>query len=350
MLINHLLPCGALTDTGSAFWQMISQQEKIKLLHFMRFVRLFDRRMVLWQRQGKIGTYAPVEGQEASQVGSALALNKLDWIFPSYREQGVAFTLGIPTTSIIQYWSGHIEGCKPPIGYRYVPPTVPIATQLPHAVGAAWAIKKRKEDAIAIAYFGDGATSEGDFHEALNFAGVFHLPVLFFCQNNGYAISVPFEKQSAAKSVVDRAKAYEIDEYQVDGNDILAVYDVIKNARKKKQPALIEAVTYRTGAHTTADDASRYRCEEEVRVWLNRDPLYRYEQLCIKEGLLDEEQLTKEDEKMAIHLDLSMKEVEQKTPNLPSGLFNHVYYQLPNWLEKQQEEASEDVNNGSVHC
>jgi TPP-dependent pyruvate/acetoin dehydrogenase alpha subunit len=306
--------------------------------------------MVLWQRQGKIGTYAPVEGQEAAQVGSAYALNKFDWIFPSYREQGVAYTLGIPITSIIQYWSGHIEGCKPPIGYRYVPPTVPIATQLPQAVGAAWSIKKRGETGVAIAYFGDGATSEGDFHEALNFASIYDLPVLFFCQNNGYAISVPFSEQSATKTVVEKADAYRMDAYQVDGNDVLAVYDVVKSAKSKCRPALIEAVTYRTGAHTTADDASRYRSEEEVRIWLNRDPLYRYEQLCVKEGLLDEGSQVQKDQQVADQLDKAIKEVEKYPLNLPSGLFDHVYYQIPEGLKKQREEVGLHVNNGSIHC
>jgi pyruvate dehydrogenase E1 component alpha subunit len=350
MLINHLLPCGALTDSGLSLWLTLSKQEKLDLLLLLRSVRMLDRRMVLWQRQGKIGTYAPLEGQEAAQVGSAYALDKKDWVFPSYREQGVAYTFGIPPSSIIQYWCGQIEGCLPPKGYRYVPPTVPIATQLPHAVGAAWSIKKKKEEGVAIAYFGDGATSEGDFHEALNFASIFDLPVLFFCQNNGYAISVPFSKQSATKTVKDRAIAYDLDAYQVDGNDVLAVYDVVKQAKRLKKPALIEAVTYRTGAHTTADDASRYRSEEEVRFWLNRDPLYRYEQLCLQEGLLDEDKLSSEDRVVAEQLDQAMKEVEKFKSDPRKGLFNHVYHQIPTWLKHQQEEVYQDANNGSIHC
>ncbi|MCH5583432.1 thiamine pyrophosphate-dependent enzyme [Shimazuella sp. AN120528] len=350
MLINHLLPCGALTDDGASFWLTLREQEKLDLLRLLRSVRLFDRRMVLWQRQGKIGTYAPIEGQEAAQVGSAYALDKTDWIFPSYREQGVAYTVGIPMTSVIQYWSGQIEGCKPPAGYRYVPPTVPIATQLPQAVGAAWAMKKRGETGIAIAYFGDGATSEGDFHEALNFASVYDLPVLFFCQNNGYAISVPFSEQSASKTVAERAAAYDMDAYQVDGNDVLAVYDVVKTARGKQRPVLIEAITYRTGAHTTADDASRYRSEEEVRIWLNRDPLYRYEQLCLSEGLLDEDELIQEDGQVTKQLDRAIREVEKYQPNLPMGLFQHVYHQIPECLKKQQEEVASYADNGSIHC
>lgn len=348
MLINHLLPCGSLTDDGASFWRSLEKKTKLDLLHLLRSVRLFDRRMVLWQRQGKIGTYAPVEGQEAAQVGSAYALDKRDWIFPTYREQGVAYTLGIPITSIIQYWSGQIEGCKPPTGYRYVPPTVPIATQLPQAVGAAWSIKKRQEADISIAYFGDGATSEGDFHEALNFAGIYDLPVLFFCQNNHYAISVPFTQQSATNTVVEKANAYKLDAYQVDGNDILAVYDVVKTAKRKRKPALIEAVTYRTGAHTTADDASRYRSEAEVRLWLNRDPLYRYEQLCLREGLIDEDK--QGDREIVDQMDQAIREVEKYQPNLPSGLFDHVYYQLPSGLKKQQKEVASHVNNGSIYC
>jgi pyruvate dehydrogenase E1 component alpha subunit len=350
MLINHLLPCGKLTESGSVFWQSLSDSIKLHLLYQMRFVRLFDRRMVLWQRQGKIGTYAPVEGQEAAQVGSAYGLDKKDWIFPSYREQGVACTVGIPIQNLIQYWNGDITGCKPPEGLRYVPPTVPIATQLPHAVGAAWGLKKRREDAVSIVYFGDGATSEGDFHEALNFASVFDVPVIFFCQNNGYAISVPFEKQSATSTVVEKARGYDMEAYQVDGNDVLAVYDVVQHARRAKSPILIEAVTYRTGSHTTADDASRYRTEPEVREWLNRDPLYRYEQLCLQAGLTVNEQLAREDESAAKQLDQAMKEVEGAKPTISSGLFDHVYHQIPDWLRKQQEEVALDVDHGSIYC
>lgn len=334
MLINHLLPDGTLTVSGKEVWHTLTDKEKQDLGRLLVEVRAFDRRMVSWQRQGKIGTYAPIEGQEAAQVGSSYALMDADWIFPSYREQAVALVRGVPLVSIISYWRGLIEGCKPPAGMRYVPPTVPIATQLPHAVGVAWSLKIRNENAIAIAYFGDGATSEGDFHEALNFAGIYQLPVLFFCQNNGYAISVPFAQQSATKTVVEKAKAYAIDAYRVDGNDVLAVYDVVRQAKKLRRPALIEAVTYRIGAHTTADDASRYRLDEEVRSWLKRDPLQRYAQLCANERI---EIVTAD---ISEQLDRAMIEVERK-PLSADQLFAHVY---------GEKGGVANANNGASNC
>jgi pyruvate dehydrogenase E1 component alpha subunit len=349
-LITYLFPDGTLSDKGREVWQQLDVSEKLYLYQLMRSVRLLDRRMVLWQRQGRIGTYAPLEGQEAAQVGSAFVIDKEDWIFPSYREHGVAFTVGIPISNIIQYWRGQIEGCLPPAGYHYVPPTVPIATQLPHAVGAAWALKKRGQEAIAIAYFGDGATSEGDFHEALNFASVFQIPVIFFCQNNGYAISVPFQRQSATKTVAEKASAYNLDAYCVDGNDILAVYGTVKQAKERRNPVLIEAITYRIGAHTTADDASRYRTEQEVGVWMDRDPLYRYEQLCIREGLLDEETIGSEDVEWEKRLDETMRMVENRAPASPSQLFAHVYKELPNELMDQREEVDLGAHARTSNC
>jgi 2-oxoisovalerate dehydrogenase E1 component alpha subunit len=334
MLINHLLPSGDLTDSGKEIWQSLTEKVKQDLGRLLLEARALDHRMVYWQRQGKIGTYAPIEGQEAAQVGSSYALEDSDWIFPSYREQAVAFVRGVPFVSIISYWRGIIDGCKPPEGKRYVPPTVPIATHLPHAVGAAWSIKIKEEEGIAIAYFGDGATSEGDFHEALNFASLYQLPVLFFCQNNGYAISVPFTQQSATKTVVEKAKAYAMDAYYVDGNDVLAVYDVVCRAKKLRRPALIEAVTYRIGAHTTADDASRYRLETEVKSWLQRDPIQRYKRLCAKEGI----EIAASD--IYAQLDLAMNEVERK-PLSAEQLFAHVY---------EEEGGVANANNGASNC
>lgn len=348
--INYLLPNGNLTTKGEEVWNQLELSQKLDLYFVMRFVRIFDRRMVMWQRQGRIGTYAPLEGQEAAQVGSAYALNKKDWVFPSYREQGVAFTFGIPIINIIQYWKGQIEGCLPPTGLHYVPPTVPIATQLPHAVGVAWALKKSGDDAISIAYFGDGASSEGDFHEALNFASIFQLPVIFFCQNNGYAISVPFNRQSATMTVAEKASAYNMESFRVDGNDILAVYDTVKQAKKQRKPILIEAVTYRTGAHTTADDASRYRSEQEVRTWLNRDPLFRYEELCMQEGLLNGEMVASHDQQLEQKLDEAMKRIENSDPPSPTDLFDHVFKELPSTLVEQRKELIVHAHARTSNC
>ncbi|MBA4602227.1 pyruvate dehydrogenase (acetyl-transferring) E1 component subunit alpha [Thermoactinomyces sp. AMNI-1] len=341
--IRHLSPDGTLTETGKEIWNRLDRDRKKNFFQWMTLVRHFDRRMILLQRQGRIGTYAPLEGQEAAQVGSALALQRKDWIFPSYREHGVAMIAGMPLSQILLYWMGRVEGCKAPEGVRIFPPSVPIATQIPHAVGAAWGFKLKKEDGVAVAYFGDGATSEGDFHEACNFAGVFQVPVILFCQNNGYAISVPFSRQSASKTVAEKAKSYDFPGIRVDGNDVLAVYDVmlqaIERARARKGPTLIEAVTYRKGPHTTADDATRYRPQAEVNEWVHqKDPLLRYTRLLKNEGLLTGKEEKEWEQTCKEKLDLAIIEAEKFPPAPPEHLFAHVYGNLPSNERKQRQE------------
>jgi pyruvate dehydrogenase E1 component alpha subunit len=345
--VCHLSPDGRLTESGKEIWNRLSVEKKKDFYRWMAFVRHFDRRSVFLQRQGRIGTYAPLEGQEAAQVGSALALQKQDWIFPSYREHGVAMIAGMPLSQILLYWMGRVEGCKAPEEIRLLPPSVPIATHLPHAVGAAWASKLKKEDSIAVCYFGDGATSEGDFHEACNFAGVFNIPVIFFCQNNGYAISVPFSRQSASKTVAEKAKAYNFPGIRVDGNDVLAVYDVmskaVARARAGKGPTLIEAVTYRFGPHTTADDATRYRPPEEVEEWVNeKDPLLRYTRLLKKEGLLTDEEEKTWEETCKEKMDQAISRAEKEEPAPPGHMFAHVYETLSVNEKRQKQQLLEE--------
>ncbi|SFJ89565.1 pyruvate dehydrogenase (acetyl-transferring) E1 component subunit alpha [Thermoflavimicrobium dichotomicum] len=351
--VQYITPEGEITPTGEKVWDEKSTEEKLRFYRWMTFIRLFDRKMVVLQRQGRIGTYAPLEGQEAAQVGSALALKQEDWVFPSYRDHGVAMIVGMPLTQIILYWAGRVEGCKPPEGVRIMPPAVPIATQIPHAVGAAWGSKLRKENSVAVAYFGDGATSEGDFHEACNFAGVFQLPAILFCQNNGYAISVPFTRQSASKTVAQKASAYNFPGICVDGNDVLAVFEVMKQAveraRQGEGPTLIEAVTYRKGAHTTADDATRYRPFDEVEEWINkRDPLIRYITLLKNEGLLTEQEERDWEENAKQKIEQAVKEAEAIPPKPSTHLFAHVYAKLPPALEKQKEELLK--KEGTYHA
>ncbi|SFS63203.1 pyruvate dehydrogenase E1 component alpha subunit [Marininema halotolerans] len=340
-------PCldqdGRLTAKGNSLWQSLSEDQKLSFYHWMAMVRHFDRRSVILQRQGRIGTYAPLEGQEAAQVGSALALSQEDWIFPSYREHGVAMVAGLPLTHILLYWMGRVEGNRTPKGVRVLPPYVPIATQLPQAMGASWAAKLKKEQSVAIAYFGDGATSEGDFHEALNFAGVFKLPAIFFCQNNGYAISVPFSRQSAVPTVAERAAAYGLKGIRVDGNDVLATYqatrEAVRRARAGEGSTLIEAVTYRKGSHTTADDATRYREKEEVEEWVQKkDPLSRYERLLTAEGLLDEAERIAWEKHCREHIDQAVQEAEEMLAPPPTHLFDHVFADMPVTLHRQRNE------------
>lgn len=328
---------GILTD--SSYEKQIDEQLVKDFYYNMVRIRTFDRKAINLQRQGRLGTYAPFEGQEASQVGSALALDSNDWIFPTYRDHGATLTYGANMARTYLYWNGRVEGCVPPKGKNIFPPAVPIATQLPHAVGAAWAEKRKGTRNAAIAYFGDGATSEGDFHEALNFASVFQVPVVFFNQNNGYAISVPIEKQMNTATIAQKSVAYGIPGMRLDGNDCFAVYFETKKAfdyaRNGNGPTLIEAVTWRTGAHTTADDPSKYRPVEQGKHFV--DPLIRLEKFMRNYGYWDEEWVADIKDKTTNEIEAAVVEMESfPAPNV-EDLFNHVFAQLPADLAAQKE-------------
>lgn len=313
-------------------------------------IRLFDRKAVSLQRQGRIGTYAPFEGQEASQVGSALALDPSDWMFPTYRDHGAAFVFGHTLRNILLFWNGRNEGCIPPPGKKIFPPGIPIATQIPHAAGAALAEKKKGTKQAAIAYFGDGATSEGDFHEGLNFASVFKAPVVFFNQNNHYAISVPIDKQMNSRTIAQKALAYDIPGVRIDGNDVFIVYfetlKALERARNGEGPTLIEAVTWRYGAHTTADDPSKYRCQTESR---NRrtetDPILRLEKWLKNEGLYDENWVREVEEAATQEIENAVAEMEAFPPANPADIFDHVFAE-PTWQITQQKEEYERFIGG----
>jgi pyruvate dehydrogenase E1 component alpha subunit len=232
------------------------------------------------QRSGRIFTYPQNKGQEAAALGSGFAMRKgTDWLVPCYRENAALFLHGMPMGHILLHWAGDERGNVIPPGVLCTPIAIPIGTQMLHATGIAWAAKIRKEDRVVITYFGDGATSEGDFHEAMNFATAFNVPAIFFCQNNQWAISVPREQQMASETVAQKGVAYGAHCVQVDGNDLFAVYKVVHEARERARAGdgvtLIEAVTYRLGDHTTADDARRYRDAKELESWQGKDPMIR---------------------------------------------------------------------------
>ncbi len=309
--------------------------------HLMR-IRTFDRKAVSLQRQGRIGTYAPYEGQEASQVGSALALQDNDWLFPSYRDHGATMTFGHSLLNILLFWKGRNEGCVPPEGKRIFTPGIPIATQLPHAVGAAYAEKRKGTRNAAIVYFGDGATSEGDFHEGLNLASVWDAPVVFFNQNNHFAISVPMHKQMKTKTIAQKALAYDIPSVRIDGNDVFAVYfetlNALERARKGDGPTLIESVTWRYGAHTTADDPTKYRDQRESESRRrDNDPVERLTHFMKKKGWLDEEWIASVKEESAKEVDLAVEELEAYPPADPSVIFDYVF-ETPTWTIQEQKE------------
>ncbi|NHM31051.1 pyruvate dehydrogenase (acetyl-transferring) E1 component subunit alpha [Neobacillus terrae] len=310
--------------------------------HMFR-MRLFDRKAISLQRQGRIGTYAPFEGQEAAQAGSALALEKDDWLFPTYRDHGAAMVFGHSLRQILLFWNGRNEGCIPPEGKKIFPPGIPIATQIPHAAGAAYAEKLKGNKNAAIVYFGDGATSEGDFHEGLNFASVVKAPVVFFNQNNGYAISVPTEKQMNSKTIAQKSLAYDIPGVRVDGNDVFAVYfetlSALERARNGQGPTLIEAVTWRKGAHTTADDPSKYRDQEESKIFQEQlDPLKRLERIMKNKGIYNENWIKSIEEVAVKEIDQAVSDMEAFPPPDPANIFDHVFAELVWPLQKQKEE------------
>ncbi|MGK7312205.1 MAG: pyruvate dehydrogenase (acetyl-transferring) E1 component subunit alpha, partial [Candidatus Longimicrobiales bacterium M2_2A_002] len=261
----------------------------------MVLARRFDERMLELQRGGEIGTFAPVRGQEAAQVGAVAALEDSDWMVPAFREIAAFVWRGLPLSDMLLYNAGYNEGAEPPEGARDLPNAVPVASQVPQAAGIAYAAKLQDGDDVVLTFFGDGATSEGDFHEALNFARVFGVPAVFVCQNNQWAISVPRERQTKSETLAQKGLGQGMRSVQVDGNDVLAMYaatkEAVARARDGEGPTLIEAVTYRLSLHTTVDDPSRYRSEEEVEEWEARDPIPRFRDYLEERGVLDEDAL-----------------------------------------------------------
>ena len=319
--------------------KQIDEQLAKELYYHMLRIRTFDRKAINLQRQGRLGTYAPFEGQEAAQVGSALALNAEDWVFPTYRDHGATLTFGKSMVTTFLYWNGRVEGCVAPTDRNIFPPAVPIATQIPHAAGAAWAEKRKGTQNVAIAYFGDGATSEGDFHEGLNFASVFKVPVVFFNQNNGYAISVPIEKQMNSATIAQKSVAYGMPGIRIDGNDCFAVYFETKKAfdraRSGSGPTLIEAVTWRKGAHTTADDPSKYRTEKLGENFV--DPLTRLELFMRNYGYWNDEWIQATKEETTREIEAAVEEMEKFPPPNVEDVFDNVYAEMPAHLVEQKE-------------
>jgi 2-oxoisovalerate dehydrogenase E1 component alpha subunit len=317
-----------------------------ELLRAMIYARRLDRECIALQRQGELTVYPGFEGQEAAQVGSAFALEPEDFAFPSFRELAAALVRGVDPVEYLQYHRGTWHGGPyDPVATRFAPICVPVATQICHAVG--WALGSKLDDAgaCAIAYFGDGAASEGDFHEAANLAGVWRAPVVLFCQNNGWAISVPVEDQSAGE-IWRRAEGYGIAGVRVDGNDVLATYrvtrDALARARAGGGPTLIEAMTYRVGAHSTADDVTRYREGRGDERWQRLDPISRYRRYLVQSGAADEAfagmcEREAEERVRAIRSELI------GTPDPPPDqLFEWVYADPPASLMRQRAEGLGD--------
>jgi len=275
----------------------VDPEKLVKLYRFMVYSRMADSRMLKLQRQGRIGTFPTSTGQEASFCSPILAIRENDWFVGSYRELGARLMRGESLTDLLFLFNGYEEGSYNPQAPRTLPISIILASQLPIAVGLAYGSRMKGEtDNVALVMFGDGSTSEGDFHEALNFASVLNTPVVFLCQNNQFAISTPRNQQTRSATIAQKALAYNIPGIQVDGNDPLAVYlatrDAVKRARNGEGPTLIEAFTYRMLMHTTADDPTRYRDDNEVKSWEEKDPILRFKSYLESKKLWDEAQDT----------------------------------------------------------
>ncbi len=322
----------------------ISNEEIKKIYELMVLTRMFDAHAVSYQRQGRMGTYASVLGQEACQIGSAILMKKEDFAFPSFREHSVFITRGMPLELLFAYWIGDERGMKIPKNVGMFPVSIPVGTHLLHAVGAGMAFNYLKKKNVSVVYFGDGATSEGDFHEAMNFAGVFKTPTVFICQNNQYAISIPVKEQTASETLAQKAIAYGFEGIRVDGNDVFAVYktiyDALLKARSGKGPTFIECFTYRRGDHTTSDDAKKYRNEKEVKEWEKKDPLIRLKRYMEGRKLWSEKYEKKIFENAEKKVTDAFKKAETMTPYAREEIFDYMFEEKTLNLIEQQKEVS----------
>jgi len=327
----------------------IPEEVLLKLHRSMVLGRKFDDRLLSLQRQGRIGTFPPIRGQEAAHLGAAAVLELSDWFVPAFREAAAEIWRGRSLESFIIYYNGFGEGAFIPPDRNDLPVSVPVGSQILHAVGLAWAAKYRQTDRVAMTFLGDGATSQGDFHEGLNFAGVFQAPAIFVCQNNQWAISIPRTKQTRSKTIAQKALAYGIAGIQVDGNDILATYaaakEAVDRARSGGGPTLIECVTYRLAVHTTADDPKRYRTDEEVEHWKKRDPITRFQKYLVDKGLLSDEKIDAVESAVLEEIQAAIDNAENqmKTMGDPMHMFEYAYAEMSPFLKEQQADFARQL-------
>ena len=321
----------------------LPNEKLIELYEGMVFAREADQRMLRLQRQGRMGTFSPSTGQEAASCGPTLALKEKDWFVPAFRELGGMLMRGVPYHRVLLFWGGFEEGNIFPDLERTLPIAVIVASQVPHAAGLAYSLKQRGEkDAGVVCWFGDGATSEGDFHEGLNFAAVWKAPAVFVCQNNQWAISTPLDKQTISETIAQKAHGYGIPGIQVDGNDPLAMYkatrDALDRAYRGEGPTLIEALTYRLMMHTTADDPSKYRDEGEVDTWHKRDPLTRMRLYLEQKKLWDDAKQEELEARLKKQIDSEVRIYETFDKGKVDVYFDHVYGTPHAEIERQRAE------------
>jgi len=327
----------------------------IKLYRFMLLGRRFDERLLSLQRQGRIGTFPPISGQEAAHVGPIAVLKNSDWMVPAFRETAAELWRGRSMVSVILSNAGYAEGADLGDPGNNLPMSVPVGSQMLHAVGLAWAARYRGRDDVAMTFFGDGATSEGDFHEAMNFAGAFQTPVVFVCQNNQWAISIPRSMQTRSATIAQKAVAYGMPGIQVDGNDVLATYtaaaEAVSRARAGGGPTLIEAVTYRMSVHTTADDPKRYRSDDEVDAWRKKDPISRFHKYLLARGLLTDTLTHQLEDEILDEIQSAVEAAETAMESMgdPMEIFEHSYAERPPYLEEQRDTLARELKGVKSH-
>ncbi len=333
----------------------ISKEDLLKLYRAMVLSREADSRMLKLQRQGRLGTLPACMGQEASFCAPTLAIRDTDWFIGAYRELGGRLMRGDTLVNTMLTYNGWEEGSHNQNSSRTMPVSIVLASQLPHAVGLAYGSRMQGEkDTVVLAFFGDGSTSEGDFHEALNFASVWKAPVVFVCQNNQYAISTPRHKQMITDTIAQKAIAYGIPGIKVDGNDPLAVYkattEAISRARAGEGPTLIENFTYRMMMHTTADDPTRYREDAEVEEWAKKDPLIRFKKYLTSKKLWNAKKQEALDAEIKAEIEAAVKEFESIDGFAPDDHFKYVYSEIPERLEEQRQEFLENIKKDSENA
>jgi pyruvate dehydrogenase E1 component alpha subunit len=341
--VNYLQIMDELGQIDTTLFPADLKDEQIlEMYKYMLFARALDAKALSLQRQGRAVTYGPLIGEEATQIGSAYAMRPQDFFVPNFRQHGVYLVRGMPLDLFFTYWKGYEEGEAIPKEVGGLPYIVPVASQMPHAAGLAFAQKYKKTGSAVLTYVGDGGTSEGDFYEALNFSGIMKLPLITIIENNQWAISVPRARQTAAQTLAQKGFAAGIDVVQVDGNDVVAVYKAVKDAIEisKEGPALIECVTYRMSMHTTADDPTKYRSDDEVAMWKTKDPILRVKLYLTKKGILSDSMEAELQEEQKKKIDEAVEKAEQFKPD-PKSMFQHVYSYIPDTLKEELDEASE---------
>jgi pyruvate dehydrogenase E1 component alpha subunit len=329
-------------DDGGDGETVLTDDELVALYRSLVLLRTFDERSVVYHRQGRIGTYAIFWGHEAIQAGAVHALEERDWVFPSYRESAIGLLRGLPVSTVLSWWRGHPAGWWDPARYGVASLCVPIATHVPHAAGFAWGSKLHGDDRVALALFGDGATSEGAFHEGANLAAVMKAPLVLLCNNNQWAISTPLSAQTAAATLADKAVGYGMPGVRVDGTDVLAVHEAVSaavaRARTGDGPTFVEAVSYRAAPHATADDPSAYIDPDRVEQARRDECVGRFEGFLRRRGLLTDELLGEIKAEALETMRTGITAAEAEPPADPSLLFEHAFVDAPRSFARDLDE------------